>query len=101
MDKVLPHPCTKFQGATVKEWFQKINEEFDELKEAVIACLTCSMQDAKATDTDSEDKGCIAEEACDTITAITSMLDAMGIDEKARQEAQKKVNEKNKKRGYY
>ena len=43
----------------------------------------------------------IAEEAADTITAITSMLEAMGIDEDMRQDAQKRVNERNKERGRF
>jgi len=27
---VLPIPCTKVEEKTVKDWFQKINEELDE-----------------------------------------------------------------------
>ena len=42
-----------------------------------------------------------AEEAADVVTAITSMLEAMGIDENMRQEAQRRVNEKNKERGRF
>ena len=41
----------------------------------------------------------IAEEAADTITAITSMLEAMGINEHDRQDAQREVNRRNRERG--
>lgn len=37
--------------------------------------------------------------AADTITSITTMLEALGIDEEMRDEAQRRVNEKNRKRG--
>ena len=100
-EKVLPIPCTKVEELTIKDWFQKINEELDELKEVIL-------RDAEdKLDTEiiemlfyfATDKNEIAEEAADTITAITSMLEAMGIDEDMRQEAQRKVNERNKERG--
>ena len=106
-EKVLPIPCTKVEEKTVKDWFQKINEELDELKEMIIICrpLRDNITDAikNRVTTMSEQKLCerIAEEAADTITAITSMLEAMGIDEDMRQEVQKRVNEKNKERGRF
>lgn len=81
---ILPLPCTKVDEETVREWFQKINEELDELKRAVLI---------------NDQPMMIAEEAADTITAITSMLEAMGIDERMRQEAQERVNRRNKERG--
>lgn len=81
---VLPIPCTKgFENLAVKDYFQKINEELDEPKEGVFLFR----------------KERIAEEAADTITAITSMLEAMGIDEQQRQAAQRRVNERNQQRG--
>lgn len=106
-EKVLPTPCTKVKEKTVKDWFQKINEELDELKEMIIIC--CPMRnnvkdviEHKVTLLD-KTKLCerIAEEAADTITAITSMLEAMGIDENMRQAAQKSKNEKNKEHGRF
>lgn len=84
-----PIPCTKgFEDWTVKDYFQKINEELDEMKEEIYMGQVRSFRKAR-----------IAEEAADTITAITSMLQAMGIDERHRQEAQERVNERNKERG--
>lgn len=96
---VLPIPCTNVKEATAKEWFAKINEELDELKAAVLRECTVRNRledviDGVDDDTDTD----IAEEASDTITAITSMLEAMGIDEQMRQEAQRRVNERNAQR---
>lgn len=105
-EKILPIPCTKVKEKTTKEWLQKINEELDEFKEAVISELYAL--DNKVPETDAFHKLCgvmavkhITEEAADTITAITSMLEAMGIDEEMRQDAQKRVNERNKERGRF
>lgn len=103
---VLPIPCTKVQEKTVKDWFQKINEELDELKIEIMENFSFD-SDLKREGFDNDindyddiwDSHHIVEEAMDTITAITSMLEAMGIDEKMRQEAQKRVNERNRERG--
>ena len=95
---VLPIPCTKgFENWTVKDYFQKINEELDEMKNAILSFgvdLDCSAGQVHEFVYDD----IIAEEAADTITAITSMLEAMGIDEQQRQAAQKLVNEHNRER---
>ncbi|MBR3723535.1 MAG: hypothetical protein IKN12_12375 [Selenomonadaceae bacterium] len=97
-EKVLPIPCVKVEEKTVKDWFSKINEELDELKADVmlgtwnIGCLVSKSWYQK------DNAMRVGEEAADTITAIISMLEAMGIDEDMRQEAQRRVNEKNKER---
>lgn len=104
---ILPVPCTKVDEETVKEWFQKINEELDELKESILldnqgTTVTCSLNTrAKYALGNEADylPMLVAEEAADTITAITSMLETMGIDERMRQEAQERVNRKNEERG--
>ena len=96
---VLPIPCTKgFEKWTVKEWFQKVNEELDEMKNAIISFgvdLDCPMNKVSEFVHDDD----VAREAADTITAITSMLEAMGIDEQMRQDAQRRVNERNREIG--
>ena len=97
-EKILPIPCTKYQEATVKEWFQKINEELDELKEAIIRADDWT-RPADEFNHHGADTVAIAEEAADVITVITSMLESMEIDEDMRQKAQKAVNAKNKERG--
>lgn len=100
--KVLPIPCTKgYEKWMLKDYLQKINEELDELKDAALqgmGCLTCDCKQDELT-ISVEEAERIADEAADTITAITSMLEAMGIDERQRQAAQERVNEQNKRRG--
>lgn len=105
-EKILPIPCTKVEEKTVKDWFSKINGELDELKEAITGKFPlhwCVMRDQYSNDYDyykaKWETANIAEEAADTITAITSMLEAMGINEEMRQAAQARVNKKNKERG--
>ena len=95
-----PLPCVRdehgeIRAQTGKQLFAKINEELDELKEAYF--------DNKLSDgyymSKEQWKMMIAEEACDTITAITTMLEALGIDAEMRDEAQRRVNNKNRERG--
>lgn len=96
---VLPIPCTKgFEDWTVKDYFQKINEELDEVKDAILSIVELEWKPEGGTFAEN-DVNVIAEEAADTITAITSMLEAMGITEHDRQEAQRRVNEHNRQRG--
>ena len=100
-EMILPAPVTQVDGVDASEWtvkdlFQKINEELDELKDAVIVCSDGI--DSKASSLYFLNGLIVAEEAADTITAITSMLEAMGIDENMRQEAQRRVNERNAER---
>lgn len=97
---ILPTPCTVgFDDWTVKDWLQKINEELDELKEAAHIGFAGLGSTASGSYCSDGSKKIVAEEAADTITAITSMLEAMGIDEGMRQEAQRRVNERNRQRG--
>ncbi|MBO6178511.1 MAG: hypothetical protein J6M62_11295 [Selenomonadaceae bacterium] len=112
-EKALPIPCTKVwdeEDKNVKYWFQKINEELDELKAEVlfvatvdgdIDCIPEYYPSLRKCVKYKEEYEKIAEEAGDAITAITSMLEAMGIDENMRQAAQRRVNEKNKERGRF
>ena len=91
---VRPLPCVRvgrkaIKNCTDKEHFAKIDEELNELKEAVILYSSSDYGNLE----------CIAEEAADTITAITTMLEALGIDAEMRDEAQRRVNDKNRKRG--
>lgn len=75
-----------------KTSFAKGNEELDELKEGIFVYSSRStMYDGELDD--------IAEEAADTITAITTLCEALGIDAKMRDEAQRRVNSKNRARG--
>lgn len=94
---VSPIPCVRDEHGEIREQnikmlFAKINEELDELKEGIfIYSSRSTMYDGELFD--------IAEEATDTITAITTLCFALGIGAEMRDEAQRKVNEKNRKRG--
>lgn len=98
-------PCVRdehgeIKEQTVKQHFAKINEELDELKAAALREVTTrnnldDLADGVDDDTDTD----IAEEAADTITEITTMLEALGIDAAMRDEAQRRVNSRNRERG--
>lgn len=90
---VHPIPCVRdehgaIKGQTVKQLLQKINEEMDELKQALFIRKYFLDMDEH-----------VAEEAADVKTAITTLEEALGIDVAMRNEAQRKVNEKNRERG--
>ena len=104
---VRPLPCVRDEHGetreqTVKQLLAKINGELDELKEEILFFSEVSMKTTAIEAKDElrqVDREDIAEEACDTITAITTMLEALGIDAEMRDEAQRRVNEKNRERG--
>ena len=104
---IRPLPCVRdehgeIREQTVKVLFSKINEELDELKTEItyhgVAVIADSAADAKEKLIQPLDIKAIAEEAADTITAITTMLEALGIDAEMRDDAQRRVNQKNRKR---
>ncbi len=97
-----PLPCVRDEHGEIKEQTFKVllgkaQEEFIELvaEIAYIADIGVPANDASI---DTAHKRYIAEEAADTITAITTLLEALGIDEEMRDEAQRRVNEKNRER---
>lgn len=97
---LFPIPCTKnMPQVTVKDWFAKLDEETNELKEAVLRVATIHTQIAKLKGIGRADKARIAEEGADVATVIASMEDLMDIDGDARANAQLYVNQHNKERG--
>lgn len=98
-----PLPCTNVEEKTVKEWIQKINEELDEFKAEIFYIVPRNEDIKRIYDSDYPGSGCdfscVADEAMDTITAITSMLEYIGIDENERSKAQMRVNNRNTERG--
>ena len=100
---VPPLPCVRDENGGIKEQkvkqlFAKINEELDELKEIVF--YECSGDDVLYhLREDADLRAAIAEEAADTITAITTLCYYLGLDYDERNEAQLRVNEKNRQRG--
>ena len=96
-----PLPCVRdehgeIREQTVKALLAKIDEELNELKAGVLAIVNL---DDTPNETPTGFFPFIAEEAADTITAITTMLEALGIDAEMRSDAQRRVNEKNRERG--
>ena len=92
---VRPLPCIRDEGGEIavqgrKRQFLKICEELYELAEAVIRYDWHG---------DDEELINIVEESADVITAVTTLEQALGIDEAARDEAQRRVNGKNRERG--
>ena len=101
-----PLPCVRdehgeIKEQTVKQLFAKINEEMDELKAVVLIAkgLDSRLGEEMIDDTERDVRRWIAEEAADTITAITTLCEALGISAEMRDGAQRRVNEKNRKRG--
>ena len=77
------------------DWAAKLNKEVYEVirRTAYIKRL--------ADEADDDDVERLAEELTNVITVCTSWLDALGYDEEKRGELQKRINEENKKRGYF
>lgn len=97
---VRPLPCVRDERGetneqTIKQLLAKIDEELNELKAGVFAIGNL---DDTPNETPTGFFPFIAEEAADTITAITTMLEALGIDAEMRDEAQRRVNAKNRNR---
>ena len=66
---------------TIKDWFQKLNEELDELKDECLGLYTREERPGRMMGPLSmEQKMAIAEESCDLIKVIYSMLNQMRID---------------------
>lgn len=88
-----PQPCTKFRDAERMAWIAKLVEETNEVVQEAesIEENWCSVS---TTDR-------LAIELTDIITVCVSWLDALGYDEEARGELHRRVNEKNRERGYF
>ena len=105
---VAPNPCVKnMTWKTVKDFFQKLNEECDEFKQEVLRNgeLDDDVSDVKwyfdGID-NSESDECrrrIAEEAADVCTVLASLCEALGIGYDIRMEEQAHVNRHNHERG--
>lgn len=100
---VRPLPCLRdehgeIKEQTVKQLFSKINEELDELKE-IILINNCLAGTAGVYSHGCELEARISEEAADTITAIVTLCEALGIGADMRDWAIRRVNAKNRERG--
>lgn len=101
---VRPLPCVRangktFEKTTLREWLAKLHEEITEMEEKAFGI--CGLDDYPqkenlyGTHIETE----FALECADVATVLASMQEAFGIDMEARDEAQRRVNEKNRKRG--
>ena len=105
IDMTKPQPCTKFAHAGTVERIAKLVEETNEViqeayivsqheqsnKEFPCEAMNEVIQDARER---------LALELTDVIHVCISWLDAEGWDEEARGELHRRVNEKNRDRGY-
>ena len=91
---VAPVPCVKeTENTSIKDLFQKLNEEVDELKVEILK--NCYFDDGiddvrsilKSYKMDEDIKAMqrIAEEGADVCTVVTSLLEAIGIGFEMRQ----------------
>ena len=101
VDMTKPQPCVRY----LKQHFNKdkslylvgrclaqVDRERKECLEALVICFA---------DRGDEAKEHLAEELTDVKTAATTALHVLGYDEVARGKLQERVNEKNRKRGYW
>ena len=101
VDMTKPQPCVRY----LKQHFNKdkslylvgrclaqVDRERKECLEALVTCFA---------DRGDEAKEHLAEELTDVKTAATTALHVLGYDEEARGKLQARVNEKNRKRGYW
>ena len=103
-DMTKPQPCTKFCDAGTVEWIAKLMEETNEaIQEAVI--LEENADEDGTVDHDKyglvDVKKRLSMELTDVIHVCISWLDAEGWDKEARGELHRRVNEKNRERGYF
>lgn len=81
-------PADKFLGNTVKEQFNHMESELNEIMNEIWGCEEIS-------------KNKLVMEIIDLQMSAETMLAILGLDEQQRREARKKVIDKNEKRGYY
>lgn len=105
-DMTKPQPCTRFRNAGTVEWIAKLMEETNEaVQEAyTVSQLEQTKKKAPCEAMNEVVQGArerLAMELTDVIHVCISWLDAEGWDEAARGDLHRRVNEKNKKRGYF
>ena len=98
VDMTRPQPCVRWLDARAQDkeerlvfCLKKLAEEHEEVWEAY----------GEYVSHNSGAREHLAEELTDVITAVTTMLCALGYNEVARSDMQKQVNRKNRARGYW
>jgi NTP pyrophosphatase (non-canonical NTP hydrolase) len=108
LESGLPHPVT-FDGKrstseyTLRGWLAKLKEEVSEVEAEVDKVGNITPPDLMLrTNTQKEEMSDdLSEELTDVITVCASTLNWLGWTIYGRAQLQKKVNEKNRKRGYW
>ena len=95
IDMTKPQPCNMFDVADGEAWAKELGKHLYDVVRDVI------YMDQFFDCIERADEEALAEKLTDIITVCTSWLHALGYDEDARSEVQLRVNEKNKKRGYF
>ena len=95
VDMTKPQPCDIFDVADAEAWGRELGKHMYEVIKDVI------YMDQFFDCIERADEEELAEKLTDVITVCTSWIDALGYDEVKRGELQKRVNEKNKARGYW
>ena len=103
IDMTKPQPCTKFEDAVTVKWVAKLSEETNEVIQETPEYRTLfeNGYSREYPDRAKAAKDRIALELTDVIHVCVSWLNAMGYDEDERGELHRRVNEKNKERGYF
>nr|DAR69648.1 MAG TPA: triphosphate pyrophosphohydrolase [Caudoviricetes sp.] len=102
LDMTKPQPCTKYRDAERMEWIAKLIEETHEVVQEAQIVAQLEKADEEALSTVLwEARKRLAMELTDVTTLCESWLYAEGWDEEERDELQRRVNEKNKERGYF
>ena len=98
---ILPIPFNEmpaFEGIDkwkVRDWFVEINQKLDEFKAECFRLGWINQKPKYFHSCTKTEKQLLADKACDAMTAITSLLEAMTINEEQRQEAQRRTNKAN------
>ena len=95
IDMTKPQPCNMFDVADGEAWAKELGKHMYDVVRDVI------YMDQFFDCIERADEEALAEKLTDVITVCTSWIHALGYDEYLRGELQKRVNEKNKKRGYF
>ena len=100
VDMTRPQPCVKYMQRYLGEdkslylvgrCLAQVDQERKECLEALTDCFGAK----------SGAREHLSEELTDVVTAATTALHMLGYDEEARGKLQERVNEKNRKRGYW
>ena len=90
--KSLPEPCTAFQNNGFAAWLGKLNEEVNEVADALIRLVGDEKNHGKIRH--------LLRELCDVSTVVRSMEYSLGYSANEIAQMQRWVNNNNRERGY-